>query len=213
MFENLKVEWVPGASPSVFFYGQNQQLLKQADVGDKDLGEILALLKENGFVPSRKKVEMGESITTGTFEGNTYEVYSPPTFFDDAKSFAESKHLNGVQGHLLTLTSPEEETYVSSLLNGTPIKAVWLAAQDKQTEGTWTWVIGESADHIFWRDNTALSYCHWREGEPNNVNDEDCATFVVEGGWNDVGCDSPSYSVVVKYRLSEARPNVVKSDL
>jgi len=212
MFENLKVEWVPGAAPSVFFYGQNQQLLKQADVGDKDLGELLALLKENGFVPSRKKVEMGEPIATGTFQGNTYEVYSPPTFFDDAKSFAESKSLNGLQGHLLTLTSPEEETYVSSLLNGTPIKTVWLAAQDTQAEGTWTWVAGENADP-FWRDGTVLSYSHWREGEPNNVNGEHCATLVADSGWNDVGCDSPSYSVVVKYRPSESRPNSVKSDL
>jgi len=213
MFENLKVEWVPGATPAVFFYGQNQQLLKQTDVGDKDLGQLLSLLKENNFVPSRKKVEQGTPIATGTFQGNTYELYSAPTYFDDAKSFAESRHLNGLQGHLLTLTSAEEETYITNLLNTSPIKAVWLGAQDAQVEGTWTWVTGENVGNTFWRDGTILSYCHWKDGEPNNANDEDCASLVTDSGWNDVNCDSPSYSVVVKYSPSEPKAQVDKSDL
>jgi len=151
-----------------------------------------------------KKMEMGTPIATGTFKSFTYEVYSPPTYFDDAKSFAESKSLNGVQGHLLTLMSPEEEAYVSSVLNTTPIKAVWLATQDAQVEGTWTWLAGENSGHTFWRDNAVLSYCHWKEGEPNNANDEDCATMVADVGWNDVSCDAPGYSVVVKYPSSES---------
>jgi len=55
MFDNLKVEWVPGATPSVFFYGPNKELLKQSEIGDKDMGELLELLKQNNFVPARKK--------------------------------------------------------------------------------------------------------------------------------------------------------------
>jgi len=142
---------------------------------------------------------MGTPIATGTFQGNTYEAYNPPTFFDAAKSFAESQSLNGVQGHLLTLTSAEEESYVSSMLNGTPLRSVWLAAQDAEIEGTWTWIAGKESGKTIWHDGTTSSYCHWKEGEPNNANDEDCASLVIDGGWNDVSCESPSYSVVVKY--------------
>jgi len=151
MFENLKVEWVPGHTPSVFLYGPNQQLIKQTEVGDKDIGELLELLKQNNFVPSRKKVDMGAPLATGTFNGNTYEVYSPPTYFDDAKAFAESKQLNSLQGHLLTLTSAEEESYVASFLAGTPIQAAWLGAQDATLEGTWNWVSGENKGNTFWQ--------------------------------------------------------------
>jgi len=200
MFDNLKVEWVPGATPSVFFYGPNKELLKQSEIGDKDMGELLELLKQNNFVPARKKSDISTpQLATSTFQGNTYEVYGTPTYFDDAKAFAESKQLNGIQGHLLTISSAEEENAVSVLLNGTPIQAVWLAAQDSTLDGTWKWVAGKANGNTFWQDGTSLSYSNWRPGEPNNANDEDCATMVRESGWNDVSCDTPSYSVVVKY--------------
>jgi len=206
MFENLKVEWVPGHTPTVFLYGPNQQLMRQSEVGDKDLGELLELLKQNNFEPARKKVDMGSPIATGSFNDNIYEVYSPPAYFDDAKAFTESKQLNSVQGHLLTLSSAEEENYVSSLLNGTPIQEVWLGAQDTTLEGTWKWVSGAN-ENTFWQDGQTLSYTHWKEGEPNNVNNEDCATFVRDSGWNDVRCDSSSFSVIVKYPGSQNGAN------
>jgi len=201
MFENLKVEWVPGHTPSVFFYGPNKELLNQNEIGDKDMGELLELLKQNNFVPARKKTDMGTPIATSTFQGNTYEVYGSPTYFDDAKSFADSKQLNGIQGHLLTISSAEEENAVSTLLSGTPIQAVWLGAQDSTLDGTWKWVTGNVNGNTFWQDGTSTAYSNWKQGEPNNANDEDCATLVRESGWNDVSCDTPSYSVVVKYPL------------
>jgi hypothetical protein len=51
----------------------------------------------------------------------------------------------------------------------------WLGFNDRTTEGAWGWASSSS------------TYTHWIPGEPNNVNNEDCATFSASG-WNDVPC-------------------------
>ena len=57
---------------------------------------------------------------------------------------------------------------------------MWIDGQDSAQEGTFRWMTtGE-----------AFSYTHWYQGEPNNVNNEDCAHMMWDGngGWNDAPC-------------------------
>ena len=44
-------------------------------------------------------------------------------------------------------------------------------------EGTFEWV-----------DESAWGYANWAEGEPNNMDDEDCALITATGEWNDQQC-------------------------
>jgi len=203
-FENLKVEWVHGHAPTAFFYNNKKEEVFKVEIGDKDLPEMLTLFKEKGFQPTAKKVELGAPVKTIDFEGNMYELYKPALSFEEAMSVVQSKTNNNVQGHLLTITSENEHNFVSKLLEDTGIDAVWLGAQDEPTEGTWTWTSGPEKGVVFWKDGSTQTFSRWRELEPNNVNNENCAIIsrnILSGdvSWNDVNCESLSYSVVVKY--------------
>ena len=46
------------------------------------------------------------------------------------------------------------------------VTAIWLAATDENTEGTW-----------FWDSGTEMLYTDWSPGSPDNDNDADCAVF------------------------------------
>jgi len=100
----------------------------------------------------------------------------------------------GPGGDLVTITSAAEQTFIVSALFGgvadpvaktvnTPglIGSWWIGATDAASEGTWTWVTGET-----W------SYTNWGAGQPdNNTNPpfgdsggEDYAQLVWRNGWS-----------------------------
>jgi len=208
-FENMKVEWVHGHAPTAFFYNDKKEEVSKVEIGDKDLTEMLNLFKEKGFQPTAKKIELGVPIKSMDFEGNTYELYKPALMFEEAMSIVQSKNHNNVQGYLLTITSENEHNFVSQLLEGSGVDAVWLGAQDQSQEGTWTWISGPEKGVAFWKDGNTQTFSRWRELEPNNVNNENCAiisrnAISGETSWNDVQCESLSYSIVVKYPKSKS---------
>ncbi|XP_060037537.1 CD209 antigen-like isoform X2 [Erinaceus europaeus] len=55
-------------------------------------------------------------------------------------------------------------------------KRTWIGLSDQHHEGSWHWV-----------DGTPLQLSFWNEGEPNNISEEDCAEYFVDG-WNDSLC-------------------------
>jgi hypothetical protein len=87
-----------------------------------------------------------------TFEGSNYAVINSGMTWYDANVYAQS-----LGGHLVTITSQQEQDFVESLIAGTPNKFYWIGAIDKREKGTWEWVTGEK-----WE------YENWGPGEPNN---------------------------------------------
>lgn len=83
----------------------------------------------------------------------------------------------GSQGHLLTITSSEENAFIyDNFGSGIGGGLIWLGLTDVASEGTFEWVTGE-----------AFSYNNWRSGEPNNRGNEDYASFAgVDATWNDL---------------------------
>lgn len=119
--------------------------------------------------------------------GSSYE-YIPGNIsagtFDwfEAKADAESKIFNGVQGHLVVITSQAENDFVRSLLPsaGAP---TWLGgfqpSGSLEPGGNFQWVTGEPFIYTNW--NVA-------GGEPNNSGEfgsEDGIEMVANGTWND----------------------------
>lgn len=49
-----------------------------------------------------------------------------------------------------------------------------------------------------YEDGSPLTYVNWRNGEPNNVNDEDCAVMGYNGLYHDVRC-SKTFIFVCEY--------------
>jgi hypothetical protein len=74
-----------------------------------------------------------------------------------AQAFALSRIvLSGVTGHLATITSEQENSFVASLL-GPDCYHASLGGTDDGSEGTWRWITGEP-----------FVYSNWFAGEPNN---------------------------------------------
>lgn len=98
--------------------------------------------------------------STLTFNNSRYEIIlSKGITWDSAKAAAEA-----AGGHLVTITSAEENNFIkNNLFNGLE-KAYWLgASQDgdnnkKRPTSNWSWVTGET-----W------SFTDWSNSEPNNA--------------------------------------------
>ncbi|MBU6280320.1 MAG: fibronectin type III domain-containing protein, partial [Actinomycetales bacterium] len=73
--------------------------------------------------------------------------------WEDAKVQSESRTFRGMQGHLATVTSPEEHSFLLSLLG--PVKDVLLGGRDLGPSGgyqmTWAWDSGPESGTVFSR--------------------------------------------------------------
>jgi hypothetical protein len=84
---------------------------------------------------------------------------------------------------LANISSEAQQTIVAELASNYPAGRpdLWIGATDETTEGTYQW-----------SDGSAITYSHWRAGEPNNGGGiENCA--VIEGDnaakeWDDRPC-------------------------
>lgn len=107
--------------------------------------------------------------------------------FADAKAAAEASTLQGVTGHLATITTESENNFVTSKILS--VQNAWIGASDAEVEGRWKWVTGPEAGTVFWEANCAATatcvgnlpggayedaapvvntYSHWDAHEPNN---------------------------------------------
>ena len=119
--------------------------------------------------------------------GNYYEIIqtSGGISWDTANTLANASYYLGIQGHLTTITSSEENLFISNdpgLGNGISkgiIESKWLGGYQlpgsTEPDGGWQWVTGE-----------AFAYANWASGEPNDSPvGENRITF--QHGWNSDG--------------------------
>lgn len=92
------------------------------------------------------------------FGTNCYRLYGEVVTWNEAKSKCQA-----LGGHLVTVESEQENTFLHSLLRKSDKDWIWLGATDQEVEGKWVWI-----------DGTAMRYNRWLDGQPNN----DAA-----GGW------------------------------
>ncbi len=125
--------------------------------------------------------------TTRT-ENHTYELYQGCVSWNEARAFAEAQG-----GHLVTVTSEEEQIAVNALLKP-EMSGLWLGATDEETEGEWKWVTGEP-----------FTFSQWNPiGEPNNKDgcEHYAHLFCASAYWNDVAVESDVVDgFVVEYEL------------
>ncbi|HSV43790.1 MAG TPA: PEP-CTERM sorting domain-containing protein [Candidatus Bathyarchaeia archaeon] len=136
------------------------------------------------------------------FGGHYYDlvVSDGAITWGQARSAAQSSVYEGMAGHLVTLTSSDENNWViTNVVNG---NAVWLGGFQNtssndyaEPSGGWEWVTGES-----W------GYSNWGSGRPNDDGDdaEDFLYADNDGGeWGDGENDDFIKAYIVEYEPSQ----------
>lgn len=98
----------------------------------------------------KDKIETGDKVE---FNGHYYQVFDEGLDWFGAK--AKCKELGG---HLVTITSQEEQDFINKLLVNKTKSNYWAGATDEEVEGDWEWITGEE-----------FKYMNWNINEPNNT--------------------------------------------
>lgn len=156
------------------------------------------------------------------FDGRYYQVViANKISWQDAKAAAEQRTLDGVQGHLATISTPEEDMFVHQLrqqvlnaphptLSGTELWVggfqVPCATTTPEPACGWMWLNGDSIAPT----NGYSPYTNWLAGQPNNLQrnanalnskNEDYLAIGLDGafGWNDEGSLANVWGYIVEY--------------
>lgn len=135
-----------------------------------------------------------------------YQVVSSTTTWTSANSTANSSTLtglSGVNGHLATITSQAEQTFLEGQTGG---NSSWLGGGDFGTEGVWTWTAGPEAGAQFANSSGAAVngwYNSWTGGQPNDSDGTQDYLYMLNGtDWADLvvqGDGSTGYVTVPQY--------------
>ncbi len=93
---------------------------------------------------------------TISFNGHSYFVYDIPMTWEKANIFCEN-----VGGHLVTITSEDENNFVTSLIKNATKSLYWLGGLDKLHDNNWQWINGEEWNYSNWnsKEPTGGQYC------------------------------------------------------
>lgn len=129
---------------------------------------------------------VGSSVIYNADNGHYYQRFMNANLvgWDEAKTYAES-----LGGYLATITTSAEQVLIQSNFNnytpftytsGFTYAQLYLGATDRETEGVWKWVTGET-----W------SFSNWAPGEPNNAygGNQDYLALNYDNSWDDTWGD------------------------
>ncbi|MEE1011295.1 MAG: leucine-rich repeat protein, partial [Acutalibacteraceae bacterium] len=138
--------------------------------------------------------DLGKPVDVEFTEDSIYVVYDDSLSWTKAKTYCEN-----IGGHLVTITSAEEQKVVENLKKNK--KLYWIGLTDSETEGVWKWVTGEK-----------YSYTNWGDKEPSgsSTDNQDYGQIYSEsrselkpaGSWNDDYNEGNSSSTDKYYQLA-----------
>ncbi|MFM2433335.1 MAG: hypothetical protein RI974_75 [Actinomycetota bacterium] len=183
---NLISSQNPGSS--LLIQGTQDQLLTA-------FGAVSLTAGCGGGLAISATVEAGGGIKN-VFNNHYYRLVKTPVSYDDAVTLSQQATFDGTPsgtpGYLATITSPEENAFLFTVMGGAGNNA-WLGASDRDVEGDWKWMTGPEAGTSFYSGTAnggggAVNneFNGWAGGEPNQAGDEDYAEVYGDGRWNDI---------------------------
>ena len=124
--------------------------------------------------------------------GHYYSRADAAVDWHKAKALAQQSEYLGVAGHLATVTSEEENTWIKENVGGRLLLDHWLGGYEQA--GQWKWVTGEPFD-----------YTHWWPGEPSSEQEDALQYDDDESGkgpcdmWNDCRSQALEDGYIVEY--------------
>lgn len=151
------------------------------------------------LVPITASVKDACAQVLNPANGHYYQVISATKTWDDAKVDAESRVYSGMKGHLATINSAAENSFVNTLRVSANVSYMWLGGYQPtgspEPDGNWQWVTGEP-----------FTYLNWLGSEPNNAGAQNGLAMwsINNGTWD----DAQSYQTLpymVEYDAVNAR--------
>ncbi len=142
------------------------------------------------------------------FTGKFYQRVTTSSTFTDAVNNAVSTEINGVAGQIATVRSAMENRVLFGLAQSMG-SAIWLGANDSQSEGQWHWLQKDQQAEQFWNGNGSGSavggaYQNWGGVEPNDSNGgEDYVAMRLDNAtWLDVVSTS-TFQYIIEWNEDE----------
>lgn len=123
---------------AVFYFkkGNHEVTAKKENVGTSgQTFEVLEIKKEINLV----------LFDAEYFNGHYYKVLDKSMTWEEAKVYCEN-----LGGYLATITSLEEQNFITSIAENTKKTQLWLGGTDEEKEGNWKWITGEEFNYQHW---------------------------------------------------------------
>ncbi len=116
------------------------------------------------------------------YNGHYYRYFGTAMTWSEAAAYCEARG-----GHLATVTSAEENVFVTSLFSA---ESALIGGNDVAHEGSFVWCTGEE-----------FAYTNWAPGEPNNGNgrNQDYLHVYKNGTWDDIEEDRGKMGFVCEW--------------
>ena len=177
------------------------KLLNQAEaLMDEAHVELFTSSSESG-ITAEMILEANPAVTYNEDTNSFYQYISSTATAINSRAIANSMTINGVEGHLVNITSQEENDFIQTFTGNSNI---WIGGSDAAVEGQWIWEEGVEAGQVFWSGTGATgsapggAYENFR-ASPNEPNGSgDYAQMYNDGTWDDTGA-GPLKSFVVEW--------------
>ncbi|KAH9498740.1 chromatin-modulating protein mrc1, partial [Bulinus truncatus] len=121
---------------------------------------------------------------------NCYQFKTDMMSWIDARTACQTSG-----GDLVSITSVEEQFYITGRLMSFSGNFFWIGANDRATEKGFEW-----------SDKSPFSFFAWSAGQPNNAQDSDCVAIIKSSGrWDDLQC-AARYGYICKRKGRVTNP-------
>lgn len=148
--EHFFTEWEITTEATCYGAGEQYRICTHCGLEES---EIIPRLTHNFIFDEAKGVNLCEYCNAAMYNGHIYKIFTVGFSWFDA--YAYCKELGG---HLVTITSEEEQTFIETYMNSQSFSSTaWIGAYSDGAK--WQWITDEEFD-----------YTNWIPGEPNNQN-------------------------------------------
>ena len=169
--EHYFTEWEVITEASCYGDGEQYRVCTHCGLEETN---ILTKLEHNFVFKEETGITACEHCSAAKYNGHIYAIFDVSVSWFDAYTYCDD-----LGGHLLTITSEEEQTFVESYMNSLSFNSrAWIGAYSDGQK--WQWITDEEYEYTNWATNIPLPDCY------NGIEFFAHLNFNNLGDWNDL---------------------------
>ena len=167
--EHFFTEWETTTEATCYGDGEQYRICTHCGLEET---EIIPQLTHNFIFDEAKGVTLCEHCNAAIYNGHIYKIFTVSLSWFDAYTYCKE-----LGGHLVTITSEEEQTFLNTYMNSQSFSSsAWIGAYSDGSK--WQWITDEEFD-----------YTNWHPRAPYNAGGIEFfveINYEVFGKWNDL---------------------------